>query len=63
MRGVGSLFYAAVAVDAGVLASETEQLLMWTVIACVLLSIVVHGITAGPSMRRMLAPSRAAAGG
>jgi NhaP-type Na+/H+ or K+/H+ antiporter len=61
VRGVGSLFYAAVAVEAGVLASEHEQLLMWTVIACVLLSIVVHGITAGPSMRRMLAPHRAAA--
>jgi NhaP-type Na+/H+ or K+/H+ antiporter len=63
VRGVGSLFYAAVAIDAGVLGAEDEQLLMWTVIACVLLSIVVHGITAGPSMRRMLAPSRAAAGG
>jgi NhaP-type Na+/H+ or K+/H+ antiporter len=61
VRGVGSLFYAAVAVEAGVLAREEEQLLMWTVIACVLLSIVVHGITAGPSMRRMLAPHRASA--
>jgi NhaP-type Na+/H+ or K+/H+ antiporter len=60
VRGVGSLFYAAVAVEAGVLGSADEQLLMWTVIACVLLSIVVHGITAGPSMRRMLAPHRAA---
>jgi NhaP-type Na+/H+ or K+/H+ antiporter len=58
VRGVGSLFYAAVAVEAGVLGQEDEQLLMWTVIACVLLSIVVHGITAGPSMRRMLAPHR-----
>jgi sodium/hydrogen antiporter len=61
VRGVGSLFYAATAVEAGVLARGEEQLLMWTVIACVLLSIVVHGITAGPSLRRILAPHRRAA--
>ena len=56
MRGVGSLFYIAVAVEAGVLAAGERDLVVWTVIACVLLSIVVHGITAGPSMRRLLAP-------
>jgi NhaP-type Na+/H+ or K+/H+ antiporter len=60
VRGVGSLFYAAAAVQAGVLAADEEKLIVWTVIACVLLSIVVHGITAGPSLRRMLAPHRAA---
>jgi NhaP-type Na+/H+ or K+/H+ antiporter len=56
VRGVGSLFYVAVAVDADVLAGAERDLLVWTVIACVLCSIVVHGITAGPSMRRMLRP-------
>jgi sodium/hydrogen antiporter len=56
VRGVGSLFYVATAVDAGVLAAGERDLLVWTVIACVLLSIVVHGITAGPSMRRMFRP-------
>jgi sodium/hydrogen antiporter len=56
VRGVGSLFYVAAAVDAGVLATGERDLLVWTVIACVLLSIVVHGITAGPSMRRMFRP-------
>jgi NhaP-type Na+/H+ or K+/H+ antiporter len=61
VRGVGSLFYLAIAVDAGVLGADEQDLVVWTVIACVLLSIVVHGITAGPSMRRMLAPDRAAA--
>ncbi len=54
VRGVGSLFYVATAVDAGVLEPGERDLLVWTVIACVLLSIVVHGITAGPSMRRMM---------
>jgi NhaP-type Na+/H+ or K+/H+ antiporter len=56
VRGVGSLFYVAVAVDADVLAGAERDMLVWTVIACVLCSIVVHGITAGPSMRRMLRP-------
>jgi sodium/hydrogen antiporter len=56
VRGVGSLFYAAVAIEAGVLAGDEQDLLIWTVIACVLLSIVVHGITAGPSMRRLFRP-------
>jgi NhaP-type Na+/H+ or K+/H+ antiporter len=53
VRGVGSLFYVAVAIQAGVLEPGERDLLVWTVIACVLLSIVVHGITAGPSMRRL----------
>jgi sodium/hydrogen antiporter len=61
VRGVGSLFYVATAVNTGVLAADERDLLVWTVIACVLLSIVVHGITAGPSMRRMLEPRRAEA--
>jgi NhaP-type Na+/H+ or K+/H+ antiporter len=60
VRGVGSLFYAAVAVQAGVLAADEERLVVWTAIVAVLVSIVVHGITAGPSMRRLLRPRRAA---
>jgi NhaP-type Na+/H+ or K+/H+ antiporter len=58
VRGVGSLFYVAVAIEAGVLSRGEQDLVTWTVIACVLVSIVVHGITAGPSMRRVLAPRR-----
>jgi sodium/hydrogen antiporter len=56
VRGVGSLFYVATAVNTGLLAAGERDLLVWTVIACVLLSIVVHGISAGPSMRRMFRP-------
>jgi sodium/hydrogen antiporter len=56
VRGVGSLFYVAVAVGAGGLAGDERDLLVWTVISGVLLSIVVHGITAGPAMRRVLRP-------
>jgi NhaP-type Na+/H+ or K+/H+ antiporter len=60
VRGVGSLFYLAVAVEAGVLAGDERDLVVWTVIVAVLVSIVVHGITAGPSLRRLLRPRRAA---
>jgi NhaP-type Na+/H+ or K+/H+ antiporter len=61
VRGVGSLFYIAAAAGTGLLEGAERDLLVWTVIACVLLSIVVHGITAGPSMRRMLRPQPARA--
>ncbi|MET0686098.1 MAG: cation:proton antiporter [Solirubrobacteraceae bacterium] len=60
VRGVGSLFYLALAVEAGVLAPGEQDLVVWTVIVAVLISIVVHGITAGPSMRQLLKPRRAA---
>ncbi len=58
VRGVGSLFYAAAIVQSGALAAGEQDLVVWTIIACVLLSVVVHGVTAGPSLRRMLAPAR-----
>jgi NhaP-type Na+/H+ or K+/H+ antiporter len=60
VRGVGSLYYLAAAVGAGVLGAAEQQLVVWTGIAAVLLSIVVHGITAGPSLRRLQAPRRLA---
>lgn len=56
VRGVGTLFYAAAIVESGVLSPAERDLVVWTVIACVLLSIAVHGITAGPSMRRLFRP-------
>jgi len=49
VRGVGTLFYVAVAVGAGSpLAADERELIAWTAVACVVLSVVVHGITAGP---------------
>jgi sodium/hydrogen antiporter len=56
VRGVGTLFYAATVVASGALDGREQELLVWTCIAAVLLSIVVHGITAGPSLRRLLSP-------
>jgi NhaP-type Na+/H+ or K+/H+ antiporter len=53
VRGVGTLYYVAVAVGAGVLAPAEERLIVWTAVACVLVSIAVHGITGGPALRRL----------
>jgi NhaP-type Na+/H+ or K+/H+ antiporter len=54
VRGVGSLYYVAAAVAAGSPIPEGERdVLVWTTIACVLLSIVLHGVTAAPISRRL----------
>jgi sodium/hydrogen antiporter len=53
VRGVGSLYYAAVAVVAGVLPPAETEIIVWTAIACVMASIVVHGLSATPVSRRM----------
>jgi NhaP-type Na+/H+ or K+/H+ antiporter len=51
VRGVGTLYYAAIVVGAGVLSGAEEQLVVWTAVACVIVSIVVHGVTGGPALR------------
>ncbi len=55
VRGVAALLYAAVAVESGVLAGREQTVVVWTTIACVVLSILVHGVTATPLTRRLLA--------
>ncbi|HEX2129838.1 MAG TPA: cation:proton antiporter [Solirubrobacterales bacterium] len=54
VRGVGSLYYVAVALGSGALAAEEAKVVVWTTIACVLVSILVHGVTAEPLSRRWL---------
>ena len=52
VRGVGTLFYVAIATAAGSPLPEDErELIAWTAIACVVVSIAVHGVTAGPLNR------------
>ncbi|MGH2949846.1 MAG: hypothetical protein ACRDPC_26895, partial [Solirubrobacteraceae bacterium] len=52
VRGIGTLFYVAAVTAAGSpLAAGERELIVWTAIACVVLSIVVHGVTAGPLKR------------
>ena len=53
VRGVGSLYYAAVAVVAGVLTPDETEVIVWTALACVMVSILVHGLSATPVSRRM----------
>jgi NhaP-type Na+/H+ or K+/H+ antiporter len=56
VRGIGSLYYVAVAIAAGGFVPENEALVFWTVAACVLSSIAVHGVTATPVARRLIGP-------
>ena len=58
VRGVGTLYYAATIVTAGVLSDGEQRVVVWTAIACVIVSIVVHGVTGGPALRRLLATLR-----
>lgn len=54
VRGVAALFYAAVVVEAHVLSPGEQQVVVWTTIACVVASIVIHGLSATPLTRRWL---------
>jgi NhaP-type Na+/H+ or K+/H+ antiporter len=54
VRGVGSLYYGAAVLGLGVLTAPDQRTLAWTVSACVLCSILVHGISASPLARRWL---------
>ncbi len=51
IRGIGSLYYLSYAVTHGLLPSETEALIS-LVISVVVLSIVVHGLSTQPLLRR-----------
>jgi NhaP-type Na+/H+ or K+/H+ antiporter len=61
VRGVGGIYYVAVIVGAGALAPHEERVVVWTVLAAVILSIVVHGVTAGPALRQLIRGRRRAA--
>jgi NhaP-type Na+/H+ or K+/H+ antiporter len=54
VRGIGSLYYVAVAVGAGVLSDAEAATVVWTTTVCVIASIVVHGTTASHLSRRWL---------
>ena len=60
VRGVAALFYAAVVVESGVLEPSEERVLVWTTMACVVCSVVVHGLTAAALTRHWLGDQRSA---
>jgi len=53
VRGVGSLYYVAVVIGTGALTVVEQRTVFWTVAACVVVSVVVHGISASPLSRRL----------
>jgi NhaP-type Na+/H+ or K+/H+ antiporter len=53
IRGIGSFYYAAVALGTGVLSADEAGTVYWTIVVCTGLSIVLHGITASPFTRRL----------
>jgi energy-converting hydrogenase Eha subunit A len=54
VRGIGSLYYVAVALRLGILSTVKSRSPSWTTAARVVASIVVHGVTAAPLSRRLL---------
>lgn len=51
VRGIGSFYYVAVAIGAGVLSAAESTAIYWTAIVCVGLSIVLHGLSGTPASR------------
>jgi sodium/hydrogen antiporter len=58
VRGIGSIYYVALAIGAGVLSADDARLITWTVIAAILVSILAHGATASPLSRRWLSAAK-----
>jgi NhaP-type Na+/H+ or K+/H+ antiporter len=48
VRGVAALFYLTYIVDQEVLAKPEQTTVVWTVLACVAVSVIVHGVTSTP---------------
>lgn len=53
IRGIGSLYYAAVVVHAGVLKEPEAVKVFWSVVVLTAISILVHGVTATSLTRRV----------
>ena len=58
VRGIGSLYYVAVALGLGILSADEARSIFWTVAACIVASVIVHGVTAAPLSRRLLPGSQ-----
>lgn len=54
VRGIGSIYYAAIIAGASVVNSAEAKMVVWTAFACVAVSILVHGVTASPLSKRWL---------
>jgi NhaP-type Na+/H+ or K+/H+ antiporter len=56
VRGVGSLFYASVVVTSEALPEQEAAVVLWTVVALAVVSIIVHGLAGEPAKRRLQTP-------
>jgi NhaP-type Na+/H+ or K+/H+ antiporter len=54
VRGVAAIYYAAVLAGTGALSARATAVVVWTTLLCVAVSVVVHGLSAAPLMRRWL---------
>jgi sodium/hydrogen antiporter len=54
VRGVATIYYSMVILGAGVLTAGEEATVLWTAIVCVMVSILLHGMSATPLIRRLL---------
>jgi sodium/hydrogen antiporter len=54
VRGIAALFYAAYVIHTDALSREEAGTVFWTALAVVLVSVVVHGVSASPLTRRLL---------
>ena len=60
VRGIGTVYYVAAVLAADALGPDEGRTIFWTAAACVLVSILVHGITGTPLSSRLLdSPPRA----
>lgn len=53
VRGVAALYYAAVVPASGALSHAQTSKVVWTTAACVAVSVLVHGVSATPLIRRL----------
>lgn len=58
VRGVAALFYAAIVAGTGALSTAETEVVVWTTIVCVVVSILIHGSTSTSLTKRLLGPSR-----
>ena len=53
VRGVASVYFVTLLVQENVLSSGEERTVVWSALACVAVSILVHGVTGSPVTRRL----------
>jgi len=53
VRGVAAVYFATLVVQAGVLSGEEQSTVVWTALVCVMVSVVLHGVTGSPLSRRL----------